>query len=991
MSRNLSPLLMSQSHEGHTLPLVAAENHPAVEASVAGASQHAAALGSSAVAAHTQTLSLECPVPALTSSAVADNFVVTSGSTPPLPALGGGSSVRPTSPNSNGLNRQSLLPVPSQSPSCAAAGSTSFAADAVCSILAELCAASGADNHEQICCMLRARLDDLISNDSVAALRGRHFVVKRASGALESDWQLVFGAQVEQKEEKEEEEEEEEEEGIWKVQCYQASSDTFRVCTVQSLQKQNADLFQAFASGAPSGGWTAQVSPLYHAELLYMLACQEPDMSNNDDAVLTEGCARQAYIELCMLKGDVHVDTLLCLATLTSKFRQLKKITEAKQCFAKFCEGMAATYGKDHENTLGIQEAFAEFLKEQQEYDAARSLFLQCFDSRLKSLGPYHRRTLRSQFYLVEIEICEGDAAKIGSAISLLKESLAECLKRTSREQLAEFINIGYFPSIVHFLASSYGTVALDCATCIACVGACMKDLAPIVKLLEETFSCDKNGDGSIFVPLLAVLQSEANRKNNPLVLSLFRVLEEFVEMGRKVLDEHGRNPYLVSLERRGFFDTVVGLQANGDVFVCRLANICVMKYDILKTLCSNLGADEHSVAATACGRLRQTLHAHMSDAVVAIILESDAAGHLVRLLTSATANTGADGAACIGFLSNWVCRHWDSCKKANVVANISKLLRDSVCHDANGNATCFHSFVSVMGSVEGVVRFGLVNTLENFLLTYGDDVVCHQLVASLNILSTCLGILRSSSSSECFRSVLSILRKILQSGHMSSHGASCTTNPYVADLNALGAVQVLQSVNNSCTADTISILDEVLQYFYEFFSLEERLRLLVSQRPVPPSPALRPRPQNLIMSSLRGDICTLEAHPEWLNIDEKERIVRFFVSSTFDDTKHERDVLIKCVLPALQHYARSVGFEVVLSEMRFGIRKNLGDDHKTTEVCMTELQRCIETSAGLSYMLLSCNRSVQVPSCSMRKCDTFAGTGSGLLQEESQPVTWTA
>jgi len=271
------------------------------------------------------------------------------------------------------------------------------------------------------------------------------------------------------------------------------------------------------------------------------------------------------------------------------------------------------------------------------------------------------------------------------------------------------------------------------------------------------------------------------------------------------------------------------------------------------------------------------------------------------------------------------------------------------------------------MGSVEGVVRFGLVNTLENFLLTYGNVVVCRQLVASHNILSTCLDILRSSSSSECFRSVLSILRKILQSGHLSSQGASCTTNPYVADLNALGAVQVLQSVDYSRTADTISILDEVLQYFYEFLSLEERLRLLVSQRPVPPSPALLPRPQNLIMSSLRGDICTLEAHPEWLNIDEKERIVRFFVSSTFDDTKHERDVLIKCVMPALQHHARSVRFEVVLSEMRFGIRASLIEDHKTTEVCMAELQRCIETSAGLSYMLLSCNRCVKVPSCSMK------------------------
>jgi hypothetical protein len=237
----------------------------------------------------------------------------------------------------------------------------------------------------------------------------------------------------------------------------------------------------------------------------------------------------------------------------------------------------------------------------------------------------------------------------------------------------------------------------------------------------------------------------------------------------------------------------------------------------------------------------------------------------------------------------------------------------------------------------------------------------------------------------------VSILQKILQSQHLQVPMASATTNSYVVDLHALGIEQVLSSSDCFRTADTVAIVDEVLQFFYEYLSLDEKLRLLVLRHPVPPSPALQSRPQSIILSSLRGDICTLEKHLDWFNSNEKQRIIRFFVSSTFDDTKHERDVLIKCVMPALQRYARGVGFEVVLSEMRFGIRASLSDDHKTTEVCMAELERCIETSAGLSYMLLSCNRSVEGPSCSMRKCDTFAGTGSGLLQDESQPVTWTA
>ena len=51
---------------------------------------------------------------------------------------------------------------------------------------------------------------------------------------------------------------------------------------------------------------------------------------------------------------------------------------EARECFVKCCEGRAATLGRDHEDSLSINEAFAGFLKEQQEHDAARSLLLDC-------------------------------------------------------------------------------------------------------------------------------------------------------------------------------------------------------------------------------------------------------------------------------------------------------------------------------------------------------------------------------------------------------------------------------------------------------------------------------------------------------------------------------------------------------------------------------------------------------------------------------------
>ena len=42
-----------------------------------------------------------------------------------------------------------------------------------------------------------------------------------------------------------------------------------------------------------------------------------------------------------------------------------------------------------------------------------------------------------------------------------------------------------------------------------------------------------------------------------------------------------------------------------------------------------------------------------------------------------------------------------------------------------------------------------------------------------------------------------------------------------------------------------------------------------------PPAHALRPRPPHIVLSSLRGDICALEAATEWFNIDEQQRIIR--------------------------------------------------------------------------------------------------------------------
>jgi hypothetical protein len=249
--------------------------------------------------------------------------------------------------------------------------------------------------------------------------------------------------------------------------------------------------------------------------------------------------------------------------------------------------------------------------------------------------------------------------------------------------------------------------------------------------------------------------------------------------------------------------DSVINLQASADGGVKRLANECVLKCDFLKMVCGDVGADDPVVSAAACSRLRRTLQARVNDVVAAIVVDGDTPGHLVRLLTS-TIPSCEDCAACIGLLSDCAFRHRYVSSQTNVVIQFTKLLDNFVCRDV-GEAHCLRALVSVMRSSGGCLRLGLLMTLESFLSTYGNGVIIRKLVASHNILPTCLDILRSSPSSECFHFVLSILQKILQS---DSQVASGTATSYVADLHELGAEQVLQSCDCFRTDDTVAIVD---------------------------------------------------------------------------------------------------------------------------------------------------------------------------------------
>jgi hypothetical protein len=529
----------------------------------------------------------------------------------------------------------------------------------------------------------------------------------------------------------------------------------------------------------------------------------------------------------------------------------------------------------------------------------------------------------------------------------------AMCRSRHVRSQDA-FRDAGCMPLLVGLLSSPSADV--QNWSCQALLQLIEGHSLNATSLCDVASTSDARREEHLFCPFISVLRSTAEGR---LIMGVLQLMQRILEANHKHCVGQAGDPYLAYLERRGFSDAVIALQTNADGNIKRLANECVVTFGILKMVCGDVGADNHDVSAAACSRLRRTLQACICDAVADMVMDDHVPGHLARLLTSANTRVVDDSAMCIGLLSDWSCQRRHASKHGDLSTHFSELLHSLVGYDASVDVQCLHSILSVAASAGGSTSQGLVAVLERFLLTYGNSVIIRQLVDSHDILSICLDILRSSPTSECFHSVVSILQKLLLSEHSEGQVANATINSYITRLNTLGVVQVLQSGALFRPVDTVAIIDRVLHFFYKFLSLDEKLRILVSQRPVPPAPALQFMPQSLISSSLRGDLVAVESHSGWVNVDKTQRIVRFFVSSTFDDTKHERDALIKCVLPAAQCYARAVGFEVVMSEMRFGIRKGLTDDHKTTEVCMAELQRCVETSAGLSYVLLSCNRSV--------------------------------
>ncbi|KAK7479964.1 hypothetical protein BaRGS_00028791, partial [Batillaria attramentaria] len=95
----------------------------------------------------------------------------------------------------------------------------------------------------------------------------------------------------------------------------------------------------------------------------------------------------------------------------------------------------------------------------------------------------------------------------------------------------------------------------------------------------------------------------------------------------------------------------------------------------------------------------------------------------------------------------------------------------------------------------------------------------------------------------------------------------------------------------------------------------------------------------------LAGDV-TLACPPS-------DKIVRIFLSSTFTDTRHERNELMKEVFPRLRSWCQGQGYQFQVVDMRWGVRDEATDDHRTTDLCLREIERCTQISTGPCFVTL--------------------------------------
>ena len=88
-----------------------------------------------------------------------------------------------------------------------------------------------------------------------------------------------------------------------------------------------------------------------------------------------------------------------------------------------------------------------------------------------------------------------------------------------------------------------------------------------------------------------------------------------------------------------------------------------------------------------------------------------------------------------------------------------------------------------------------------------------------------------------------------------------------------------------------------------------------------------------------------------------RNKIIRIFISSTFEDMKRERDIIQQKIYPGLLEEYVHKGWQIEFVDLRWGISKEAGVSQKTMRICKEELARCQRISPRPNFLILSGQR----------------------------------
>ena len=92
-----------------------------------------------------------------------------------------------------------------------------------------------------------------------------------------------------------------------------------------------------------------------------------------------------------------------------------------------------------------------------------------------------------------------------------------------------------------------------------------------------------------------------------------------------------------------------------------------------------------------------------------------------------------------------------------------------------------------------------------------------------------------------------------------------------------------------------------------------------------------------------------------------RKKYIRFFISSTFDDMKKERNLLQEVLNKLAKEYSQQE-WQIEAVDLRWGISEEAGLDNKTMQICKEEIERCQQLSPKPNFIILLGNRYGWIP-----------------------------